>query len=144
MAVVQRQLEIAKADLQESQKQCDTWQQEARDCVVRYGSDDQKIIQSLRDQTRGLEESLKAAQADVQREKKVQEGLTREKTRLEKVCLVLLDFAFVPFLTSCLHYELQRFMSCCGATSTSIKVLFSVCVDLVHSNDGVGAGAGSC
>ena len=84
---MQRQLEIAKADLTESQKQCDTWQQEARDCVVRYGSDDQKIIQSLRDEVRSLQESVKAAQADVQREKKAQEGLTRDKTKLEKVGL---------------------------------------------------------
>lgn len=64
------------------------WQQEARDCVAKYGSDDQKIIQSLRDDVRKLEESLSTAQADMQREKRALEVVTRDKAKLEKVCLL--------------------------------------------------------
>lgn len=85
MSVMQKQLEDAKKDLKLSEESCKGWQQEALECVARYGSDDQKQIQSLKENVRTLEESLKTAQADIQREKKAQETLTREKSRLDKV-----------------------------------------------------------
>lgn len=82
---MQKDLDRSEKELESAREQVTTWQKEARDCVVRYGSDDQKLIQNLKETIRNLEESLKAAQADVQREKKALEAVTRDKTKLEKV-----------------------------------------------------------
>jgi chromosome segregation ATPase len=84
--MVQRQLDRCEKDLAEAESQCKTWQQEARDCVARYGSDDQKTIQKLRDTVQNLEETLKEARDEAQQAKQTHEALKRDKVKLEKVC----------------------------------------------------------